>query len=103
LQIGPELYTNLPDKNSTLAIGPLAGEAARLWPIPGEPAALPAGQVARLGQGAHLGATVTGVGAEGRPARGRAGDQARWPRRLGETGEGGVALDNKRTGKVHWG
>jgi hypothetical protein len=70
LQIGPELYTNLPDKNSTLAIGPLAREAARLRPIPGEPAALPVGQVARLGQGAHLGATVTGVGAEQRPARG---------------------------------
>jgi hypothetical protein len=34
LQIGPELYTNLPDKNSTLAIEPLAGEAARLRPIP---------------------------------------------------------------------
>jgi hypothetical protein len=100
LQIGPELYTNLPDKNSILAIGPLAGEAAWLRPIPGEPAALPVGQVARLGEGAHLGATVAGVGAEGRPARGRAGDQARWPRRLGETGEGGVALDNKRTGKV---
>jgi hypothetical protein len=46
---------------------------------------------------------VTGIGAEGRPARWDAGGQARWPRRLGETGEEGVALDNKRTGKVHWG
>jgi hypothetical protein len=46
---------------------------------------------------------VTGVGAEGRPARWDAGGQARWLRRLGETGEEGVALDNKQTWKVHWG
>jgi hypothetical protein len=53
----------------------------------GEPAAIPAGQAARLGQGAHLGATATGVEAEGRPARWGTGGQARWPRRLGENGE----------------
>jgi hypothetical protein len=52
-----------------------------------EPAAIPAGQAARLGQGAHLGATATGVEAEGRPARWGAGGQARWPRRLGENSE----------------
>jgi hypothetical protein len=46
---------------------------------------------------------VTDVGAEGRPVRWGAGGQAQQPRRLGETGEEGVALDNKRTGKVHWG
>jgi hypothetical protein len=46
---------------------------------------------------------VTGVGAGGRPTRWRAGGHAQWPRRLGESGEEGVALDNKRTGKVHGG
>jgi hypothetical protein len=79
---------------------PLAGEAARLRPIPGEPAALPAGQVARLDHGAHLGLGEAGVGAEGRPARGRAGGQARWPRRLGENRRGGGVLGNKRLGEV---
>jgi hypothetical protein len=43
--------TRHPDKKSILAIGPSAGEAAWLRPNPGEPAALPAEQVARLGQG----------------------------------------------------
>jgi hypothetical protein len=70
-----------------LATGPLPGEGGVAPAKSGEPAAVPAGQAARLGQGAHLGATATGVEAEGRPARGRAGDQARWPRRLGASSE----------------
>jgi hypothetical protein len=67
-----------------LAIGPLAGEAVRLQPNPGEPAAIPAGQAARIGQGGSPRATETGVEAEGRPKRWPAGGQARWPRRLRE-------------------
>jgi hypothetical protein len=70
-----------------LATGPLAGEGGAALAKSGEPAAVPTGQAARLGQGGHLGATATGVEAEGRMARGRAGDQARRPRRLGASGE----------------
>jgi hypothetical protein len=46
---------------------------------------------------------VTSVGAEEQPARWGAGGQARWPQRLGETGEDGTGLDNKRPREVHWG
>jgi hypothetical protein len=92
-----------------LAIGSLAGEAARLRLNPGEQAAIPTGQAARLGQGAHLGATVTGVEVgEGRrggaPAAGHGGcggsmkavrmrgarQQATWGGALGSRGSRGV-------------
>jgi hypothetical protein len=44
---------------------------------------------------------VTGVRAEKLPARGIDGGRRRWPRRLGENGEGGAVLGNKRTWEVH--
>jgi hypothetical protein len=44
---------------------------------------------------------VTGVRAEKLPARGIDGGRRRWPRRIGENGEEGNGVDNKRTGEVH--
>jgi hypothetical protein len=44
---------------------------------------------------------VTGVRAEKLPARGVDGGQRRWQRRLGENGEGGAVLGNKRTWEAH--
>jgi hypothetical protein len=82
MQPGPKSYAEHPKLFSRFAIGSLAG------------------QVARLDHGAHLGLGEAGVGAEGRPARGRAGGQARWPRRLGENLRGGGMLGNKRLGEV---
>jgi hypothetical protein len=38
---------------------------------------------------------------KGRPARWIDGGRRRWPRRLGENGEEGNGVDNKRTGEVH--
>jgi hypothetical protein len=38
---------------------------------------------------------------KGRPARWIGGGRRRWPRRLGENGEEGNDVDNKRTGVVH--
>jgi hypothetical protein len=49
--MGPKINTQHPAKIANQAIGSLAGEAARLRPNLGEPAALPAGQATRLGQG----------------------------------------------------
>jgi hypothetical protein len=42
--IGPELYTNHPDKNSGRAIGSLVGEGGAASAKSSEPAELPAGQ-----------------------------------------------------------
>jgi hypothetical protein len=44
---------------------------------------------------------VTELGRKGWPARGFDGGWRRWPRRLGENGEEGAGVDNKRTGEVH--
>jgi hypothetical protein len=65
-----------------LAIGPLAGEGGVAPAKTGEPAALPAGQAARVDGKLTKGLGVAGVGAEERPARWDAGGQARRPRRL---------------------
>jgi hypothetical protein len=44
---------------------------------------------------------VTEVRAGKLPARGVDGGRRRWPRRLGENGEGGAVLGNKRTWEAH--
>jgi hypothetical protein len=46
---------------------------------------------------------VTGVRTEKLPARGIDGDQRRWPRRLGESGEEGILLGNTRPCEVYRG
>jgi hypothetical protein len=46
---------------------------------------------------------VAGVGWEELPARGIDGGRRRWPRRLGENGEEGTGLDNKRPCELRWG
>jgi hypothetical protein len=48
-------------QNSMLAIESWTGRGGTAPAKSGEPAAIPAGQVARLGQGAHLRTTATGV------------------------------------------
>jgi hypothetical protein len=102
LQIGPELYTNLPDKNSTLAIDPLAGEAARLRPIlasrrrsrPGKQLGSVRGSPRATSDQRWGGGTASEVG---RRRPGAVTAAARGNRR------GRRCLDKKRTGKVHWG
>jgi hypothetical protein len=44
---------------------------------------------------------VTGVRAGKLPVRGFDGGRRQWPRRLGENGEGGTVLGNKRTWEAH--
>jgi hypothetical protein len=51
MQPGPKIYAEHPEKTSALAIRPLAGGGGAAPANFGEPAALPAGQAARLGQG----------------------------------------------------
>jgi hypothetical protein len=70
LQIGPELYTNHPDKNSGRAIGSLAGEGGAAPAKSGEPATLPAGQAVGVDGMLTYGVGVTGVRAGKLPARG---------------------------------
>jgi hypothetical protein len=45
---------------------------------------------------------VTELGQKGWQARGFDVVRRRWPRRLGENGEEGTGVDNKRTREVQW-
>jgi hypothetical protein len=74
---------------------PLAMGRRRLWPIPSEPAAFPAGEGCREVGRITLGRFVLGVGAEGQLATVLADDKQRrppprWPRL--RRGGGGAGL-----------